>query len=390
MKALDRVKQAHIAIMRHKKFCAFSGVLACGKVSVDPQCPSAATNGWDVVYGKAFVDALNDQQLRLLVLHEAMHKAYQHLMVWRNLYDKNPQLANLAADHFVNLTLMDTDANEGFLQMPSVGVQPEAKYRGWSVKQIFDDLMKNPPPQKKGGGQGQGDGQQGLDTHDWDGAGKTPADEQVKQGEEIQRAMRQGEMLAKKIGKGSGDATGVFGDLLTPKVNWRQVLRDFITEYCSGRDESSWRKPNRRYLADDIYMPSLVGETLAELVVVFDTSGSCFGSDEMTRFVSELGTVISTVKPNKCHVLYTDTRVAGHQTFEDGQFAVQDLKVKGGGGTHLPVAFDYCAEKRIVPTACVVLSDMYTDFGSPPPYPVLWASTTNKKAPWGTNINIAD
>jgi len=75
------------------------------------------------------------------------------------------------------------------------------------------------------------------------------------------------------------------------------------------------------------------GITITELVIGFDTSGSVFGGDEMTRFVSELRTIIEQVKPGKVHVIYWDTEVAGHQTFEDGQFAVQDLKIKGGGGT---------------------------------------------------------
>jgi hypothetical protein len=30
MTPIDRIKKAHVSIMRHKRFCAFSGVLACG------------------------------------------------------------------------------------------------------------------------------------------------------------------------------------------------------------------------------------------------------------------------------------------------------------------------------------------------------------------------
>jgi len=389
MTPLDRIKRAHISIMRHKKFCAFAGLLACGKVEVIESVPTACTDGWNVRYGPGFVTSLNDQQLRLLVLHEALHKAYQHLTTWRTLYDENPRSANIAADHFVNLSLMDTDAGEGFIAMPDVGVQPEERFRGMSVKQIYDALKQEQPPQS-GKGEGEpgepGEPGEGLDSHDWEGAGK----QDEAQAKEIQRAIRHGEMIAKKIGKGKGGSDGVFGDLLTPKVDWRKVLREFVTENCAGRDESSWRRPNRRFLADDIYMPSMEGVTMTELVVVFDTSGSCFGGEEMTRFATELSAVLEQVKPTKTHVLYTDTAVAGHQTFESGQFAVQDLKVKGGGGTHLPVAFDYCKEKGISPTAAIVLTDMYTDFSTAPSFPTLWASTTpHICAPYGVTIDIS-
>lgn len=383
MNTLDRIKKAHIAIMRHKKFCAYSGLLACGKVTIDPDLPSACTDGWNVAYGPGFVDSLTDAQLRLLVLHEATHKAYRHLIVWKTLSKENPRLANIAADHFVNLALMETDAGEGFIEMPKLGIQPDSQYHGMSVKQIYDLLKQD------GEGEGEGSGE-GLDAHDWDGAqnGEDNAKESERRAEEIQRAIRQGQMLQKKIGKGAGGSDGVFGDLLTPKVDWRKVLREFVTEFCAGRDESTWRKPNRRYLADDIYMPSMIGTTMESLVIGFDTSGSCFGGDEMTRFVSEIASIIEQVKPAKCHVIYWDSSVRGEQVFEDGQFAVQNLKPRGGGGTDGSVLFDYLREKAINPSAVVQFSDGYVGDWGRSDWPTLWALTSNITAPFGTTINI--
>jgi hypothetical protein len=170
MNAQDRIKKAHISIMRHKVFCAFSGVLACGKVEVNDTTPTACTNGWDVSYGTQFVDSLDDAELRFVVLHETIHKSYQHLNVWRNLWDENKQLANIACDHFVNLALVDTDNGEGFLKMPKVGIQPEPQFRGWSVKQIYDHLKQEQDEDDEQ--QGQGDGS-GLDDHDFEGAGSS-------------------------------------------------------------------------------------------------------------------------------------------------------------------------------------------------------------------------
>jgi predicted metal-dependent peptidase len=180
----------------------------------------------------------------------------------------------------------------------------------------------------------------------------------------------------------------MFGDLLAPKVDWRKALRDFITETCSGRDESSWAKPNRRFLADDVYMPSMMGVTLRELVVGFDTSGSIFGGSEMTRFVSEIKTIVEQVKPSKVHVIYWDTAIVGHQTFEDGQFAVQDLKPKGGGGTDGAVLFEFLRKKKITPDAIVQFTDGYVGDWGTTDVPTLWAITTDMKAPFGTTIQL--
>jgi predicted metal-dependent peptidase len=230
-----------------------------------------------------------------------------------------------------------------------------------------------------------------MDEHDWE-SGSAPSEaEQEAQGKEIDRAMRQGEIMRSKMqGKGSKGQSGVFGDLLTPVVDWRKVLRDFITETCAGRDESTWRKPNRRYIGDDVYMPSMMSNTMRELVVGFDTSGSCFGGADMARFVSEIKVIIEDVKPSKCRIIYWDTEVRGEQVFEDGLFAVQSLKPRGGGGTDGSVLFDYLRDKQISPDAIVQFSDGY--FTGFPEYntPTLWALTSTVQAPWGTTIHLGD
>lgn len=384
MSVPDRIKRAHIAIMQHKVFAGYSGVLACGKVKFDENIPTACTNGWDVTYNPKFVEEHmpTDPELRFLVLHEATHKAFRHLHVWNDIHRENHQLANIAADLFVNLALVDADKGEGFVKMPKLGIQPDPQYRGMSVGQIYQKLKDNPP---SGGGDG-------MDEHDWEDARDgASAEEAQKRADEIQRALRQGEMLRKKLaGKGAGSEDGIFGDILAPKVDWKKALRDFIQETCAGRDEATWRRPNRRYLSQDIYMPSMQGVTLNELVIGFDTSGSVFGGDEMTRFVSELKVIIEQVKPSKCHVIYWDTAVAGHQTFEDGQFAVQNLKVKGGGGTDGSVLFDYLRGKNLNPQAIVQFTDGYVGNWGNTDIPTLWAITTNGiAAPFGTSIDLS-
>ena len=109
----------------------------------------------------------------------------------------------------------------------------------------------------------------------------------------------------------------------------------------------------------------------------------------MDRFVAEVTTIILDIKPSKCHVVYWDTEVAGHQTFEDGQFAVQNLKPMGGGGTDGSVLFDYLRDKRINPQAIVQFTDGYVGSWGQSDWPTLWAITTaGISAPFGTTIHI--
>jgi len=407
MNVQDRIRKAHVAIMSHKKWCAFSMLLACGKVEVRDDCPTAFTDGWNVTYGSKFVNGLTDPQIRLLVLHENTHKAYRHLTVYKDLSDIDRKLANIAMDHFVNLSLTDTDGGDGFIEMPECGIQPNPEYRGWSVKQIFDHLREEQEsggdgeggekPEDgddegnggNGGGNGGGDGG-GMDSHDWDNASSGDDKQDEARAKDIERAIRQGDALRKKMqGKGAGDADGVFGDLLKSKINWRDVLRQFLTATCSATGESTWSKPNRRMLASgDVYMPGDIGKTARHLVVVFDTSSSCFGTAEMTAFVSEMTSIVKTVKPKMTTALYVDWAVQGKQQFTNGQIAVQNITPKGGGGTDMTVGFKWCTENRVKPDAMIILTDGYTPFGQPPGYPVLWAITTDVIAPFGTTINI--
>jgi len=386
MNTTDRFNKARISIMRHPRFCRYSGVMACGTTKLTTDVRTACTDGWNTYFNPEFFKDFTDPQLRLLILHEQQHKAYRHNVVWRTLWREDSRLANIAADHFVNLSLIEMDNGEGFLSMPAVGVQPDPQYHGWSVIQIYKHLKENPPPDAGG-----------LDDHDWEAVDGDPSDAQAQQEldqvrlRQIDQALRQGEILAKRRAQALGLTADLgFDGLLHPKVDWRRALREFVSEHCAGTDESTWRRPSRRYLAHDIYMPSMQGTTMTRLAVVLDTSGSCFNSTEATRFVSELAAIIEQVNPATIDVLYVDTQVASHQTFENGQFAVAELKPRGGGGTDLPVAFDYLLKHQIKPDACVVLTDGETPFGQPPGYPVLWAVTSNVRSPHGTTVYIGD
>jgi len=391
MKPEDRIKRALIAIMRHPKFCAYSGVLACGKRTITTAVPTAATDGFNTMFNPDFVDKLSDPELRLLVLHEALHIAFRHLRVWKPLWDQHRMLANVAADHFVNLGLILDDNGEGFLKMPAMGVQPDMKYKGWSVRMIFDDLMQQAQQQGGGGGGGDPDDPDdggGFDQHDWESAAAQDADAAQAQAQEIDRALRQGEMIAKKRGQGRG-SSALLAELLQPKVDWRQQLREFVQEQCQGRDESTWRKPNRRYIGDDVYMPSMISETMGELVVGMDTSGSVYTSGTVSQFASEIAAIVEQVKPSKVRVLYWDVDVRAEQVFEDGQFAFAALKPSGGGGTDGSAVSRYLAENHITPAAIVQLTDGYVGDWGTQIAPTLWVITERHiSAPLGRTVHM--
>jgi predicted metal-dependent peptidase len=385
-----KLKTARVALMRDDKFKALGGVMMLGKVEVVDNIPTACTNGRDELYGRAFINKLNPKALAFVNAHEVMHKAYRHLTVWRKLYEEDRKLANMACDYVINNMLVQLDPNETVIAMPRdenqrfIGLY-DPRFNGMSAKQVFDILKQE---KEKGGG---GGGEGGLDEHDWEGAADIPAEERKQLEEDIERALRQGLMA----GKANGGLERGIGELLRPKVDWREELREFIKSICAGRDTSSWRKPNRRFLHSDIYLPSMISERVGEIVVGIDTSGS-IGGDILTTFLSEVKSIAEDVKPDKLHLLYWDHSVAAHEVYDEGSMGslVQSTKPKGGGGTSPSCVSNYIKDKNLKPECIIILTDgeVGNDWGTWDA-PVLWViKHPNKKitAPVGKTINIEE
>lgn len=376
--AEQRIERCHVGLMKHPNFVAYSGLLMIGGVSVKDTCPTAYTNGRDVTYGRGFVDSLDDDaELRGVILHETKHKMYRHLTTWQSLWKQNRQVANMACDYVINLEIKDEEEKSGkYVLLPKCGLYDE-KYRGMSSKEVFDQLMLNPPP-PDGGGQGDGDG--GIDEHGWEEA-QEMSEEAVKElAKEIDSAIRQGAILAGKVG---GNVDRSFTDLMSSEVDWKEALREFVSTVCNGKDDSTWRRPNRRWLQHDIYMPSTVSESMGRLCIAVDTSGS-IGGDDINKFLSEVVSVMNNVNPELVDLLYWDGEVAGHEVYGvgEGDKLMASTKPKGGGGTSPSCITRYLKDKDIKPEACVVLTDGYVggDWGGDWSCPVLWAIVGGCKA----------
>ena len=397
-----KVQKAKISLMRSPKFALLSGVLMVGKTRVDDDIPTAATNGRDERYGREFVKRLKDQELNFVVAHEASHKMYRHLTTWRKLHDESHHLANAACDYVINLMLKDMDPEGKLIQMPKwdkdmpeigkkrgdpMGLIDE-RFRGMNTKQVFDILKE-----EDDGSGGDGDG---MDFHDWADAQGMSEEEKKQLLKEIDQAIRQGQMAHQKLaGKGAGGLNRELDELMAPKVDWREVLREFVKSACRANDTSSWRRVNRRFLSTGTYMPSMIGEKVGHLVIGIDTSGS-IGGPELAEFLSEVKCIAEDVNPEKVDLLYWDCEVAGHETYEANNVRdiVQSTKPRGGGGTSPSCITEYLKEKKIDPECIIILTDGYvgSDWGGDWTRPVLWCITGGNEvtAPNGKTIHIKD
>ena len=382
----QRVQKAVIDIMANPKYIALAGVLMIGTRRVEPdasKCPTAYTNGKDEVYGADFIENMNDRQLRFLVLHEVYHKLYRHLTTWQHLYNENAQLANMACDYVINIKLTDDNADlfatmDGPLEVGCF----DDKYRGWDSARVYSDLKKQQQQQQndpQGGVSDDTNTGTGFDVHDWEGAKEMTAEEQRELARDIDEAIRQGALVAGKTGSG-GDRDML--ELLKPQVDWREVLRDFVQTTCQGNDYSTWRRPNRRYIGAGVYMPSGISESIGEIVVAIDTSGS-IGARELSAFLAEIKAVADTVHPEAIRILYWDTAVCGDERYvgSEADNIMQSTKPKGGGGTDVRCVPQYIQDEQIKAQAVIVLTDGYIFGGwGQWQHPVLWTMLDNQNA----------
>ena len=426
----QRLQKCVVDIMRHPRYMWSAGVLMLGKLEVVEDIPTARTNGIDVQFGRAFIQSLTDAQLRFVLLHELYHKIYKHLTTWRWMYDKDAELANASCDFNINGKLVDENKKpdyringrmEQFATMPTnsdgerIGLFDE-RYRvkdGWmDSAAIFKQLYKE---RRGGGGTGRGAGDddttanqnvkeggaevtngqpsnslpQGFDEHDWEGAQKIPTEEQKKNVREIDEALRQGAMAAGKMGSGGNRS---LEELLAPQVDWQEVMRAFVNDVCRGNHFSTWKKPNRRYIGANIFMPSGISETVEDLVCSIDTSLS-IQQWHITLFLSELADLCETVRPNRVRLLYWDTQVCGEEIYEGEEIDSirTSTKPKGGGGTSIRCVTNYYKAHDIRPTASIVFTDGYLggDWGDWDT-PLLWCLLNNNaaKPPIGSYVHI--
>jgi predicted metal-dependent peptidase len=364
--AEQRLSKAIVKIMGEPRYTALAGVMMIGDKTVADDVQTAYTNGRDDKFGRAFVEKLTDPELRFLVLHETYHKLYKHLTTWRALWDEDSKLANMACDYVINQKIAD-DCADGFATMPEGGLL-DARFRDMTAAQVFKILRDEGDESEDSDGGGNGDG--GMDEHGWEDAKEMTAEESQALERDIDEAIRQGALAAGKI---KGASTRDIDALLKPQVDWREVLRDFITSTCSGGDYSTWARPNRRYMGAGVYMPSGISESVDELVLAIDTSGS-IGQRTLTTFLSEVKGVVDAVKPSRVRVLYWGSRVVADEVYDLSSMdrLIQSTNPRGGGGTEPQCVPDYMAEHKINPQAVVVLTDGYIAEWGLWEHPLLW------------------
>ncbi len=368
MSKIDNITKAKAQLVVEQPF--FASLLLGMEMSPDESIPTFATNGEWIKYNPKWAATLSLPETVFVLAHEVMHCVFQHM------YRKNKRHHlkwNIAGDYIIN----------DLLKTEKIGIMPKGclddsnlVQKGKGTTEGVYNLLPEPPKDQKPGDPG------GPLDDVQDGA-KDEAEASQKEAEMKVRVM-QAQNAAKACGKVSAGIERLVGEFTKPKIDWKNVLRHFLTE--KAKIELSYAKPKRRWLGDDIILPSLSGERVGSIVIAIDCSGSIC-QDVLKAFGSEIKGIIEDVSPLMTHVIYFDSEVLRKESFSpDDNFTI---KAVGGGGTAFSPIFKRIDKDDIQPVGCVVLTDLQcSDFGKVPGYPVLWTSTDLDKAPFGEVVKL--
>ena len=325
-------------------------------INADEWCPTAATDGRRFYYNSEFVNGLPLKQLEFLVGHEVLHAVYDHMGRRGN---RDPKLWNIADDYCVNWDLVEQRVGD---KIP-VALY-DAKYKGMSAEEVYDDLYENADKinidelmkrlldEHMDGDEGDGD-----KDGDKPGNGRPKLSEAEKK--EIRDEIKEA-VLAAAQASGAGNLPGgvkrMIKDLVEPVMDWRELLQQQIES--TVKSDFTWARPSRRSWHMDAVMPGMKPGEQIDVVIGIDTSGSITDKD-LKVFLSEIKGIMEAYDEYKITVMGWDTEVHNVGVFNsDNLEDIASFEPGGGGGTDPHCVWKYLQDNDIEPKKLI----MFTDF----------------------------
>lgn len=375
------------------------------RFGVDGQLNTACTDGDRLYWCAEWFDTLPDQVLVTLLAHEVCHCLLGH--IWRLPPSGGDQgLANEAADHAVNLMLKEFGATVTAKRLADPFPFPadapglcDPQYANMSEEAIYAKLASRPQNPKGGNkpGRGQGAGGKGKPGSGQGGSNQNPSNGQPEpfgqfkpkpgaspsQGKKLHNDWQGTLIQSVAAMKGRGDLPAglerLVDGLVSPQVDWWQILRSWLREQCS--DDWNFLEPAMELSDSGFMLPSLKSEKMGPVVFATDTSGS-IDQAMLAQFQSEKQACLDEMRPSRLLDIYCDSKV---QLVED--YALGDVikrQCPGGGGTSFAPVWKELQKRGVAPKCLVYLTDLDGDFGDDPGYPVIWIHwTKGGTAPFG-------
>jgi len=327
-------------------------------VNADDWCNTAATDGRKFYYNSQFVNKMPLKQVEFLFGHEVLHAVYDHM---GRRGDRDPKIWNIADDFCVNSDLIDQKIGD---RITVCGMLYDAKYRGMSAEEVYEDLMansnkinlsellKNVLDEHLDGDEGDGEGE--GDQEGKNGRPRLSDTERRAIRDEIKEAMLQAAQAAGAGNLPSG-VKRLVKDLTEPKIGWKELLEQQIQSTI--KSDFTWARPSRRGWHMDAILPGMKpGETI-DVCIGIDQSGSITSRDSQI-FLSEIKGIMESYDEYNIRVWCFDTEIYNDQTFNtDNLNDIMRYEPSGGGGTLFEANWEYMKANSIEPKKFIMFTD---------------------------------
>lgn len=338
--------------------------------------PRAGTDGRHLYINPTWFGSLDLDERVFVLAHEVSHVIFEHVPRNKMYMDRgvgpdlkawSPNRWNQATDYIIN----DWLAKSNVGRMPMGGLH----HPNYGADDLADDVYLKVPDDPDG------------NANNWDQHMPPDPNAPPAAKSQVQRAVQSAANVAKQQGNAPAGMERLVDDICEPQVDWKERVK-LALHRVAGKDASTWARPNRRRLAvyPHVYWPGTESYQVGTIAMFVDTSGSV-SDNEMSHFFGEMAAILTELRPQLAMVGSCDTECHGPDEILDVN-ELLEYKPKGGGGTHMPAIFEKLEKEDIRPDACIILTDMYTDFGDAPGYPVIWVATSDKVAPHGETIPI--
>jgi len=347
-----------------------------------------------LIINPEFWDSLSDNHKQGLILHEAKHIVFGHLLLRDDF--SNHKLANVAMDCELNQYIEPHLLPDGAILPKTLEEQlgiflTERAGTHYYYNAIQEELEKqqgqgNPDKDCNGG---EGDGlPDTLDDHStWDEINENMSEAErklvQKQSEHIIKEAA--EQTLKSHGTLPGKVSEIYERITKveeAKFNWKAYLRQFVNGSIRSTMKTSRKKLNRRLERENI--PGKKYLRKINMLVGIDTSGSV-SNKELNEFMNE----IHHIHKNGAEVtiVQCDTEINSIDKFDPKM----DIEIKGRGGTYFDPVIEYYNKNRNTHTCLVYFTDGEAYCNVKPQGKMLWVmssvSQMNDELP-GTKIKL--
>lgn len=350
----------------------YAHILLQLKVSFNKEFPTAGVYIKDstvnMIIGENFFRKLTEDQRIFILMHEMAHIILGHLGEERKPNKEDHKIANIAMDTaiheiltqakvlFKNSTDMSPCTVESLRELcedPTIKSNETSEYYFTKLKNLKDKIKEKIMSMSD------------FDEHGFNQDGEGISDSDVG------KAITVGLLENAKKSAGAGDIPGqaslTIEKFKKSKLNWRAILRRYVTSSVDHTYKITRNKRNKRY---GFMVPGKRRQFLPTVAFIVDTSGS-MTKDMLESAVAEMEKLEK--QGFEIWIIEADASVQ-KKAYEFNKKNFKEFS--GGGGTLYQPALDEAA--RIKCDVAVYVTDMDpADNPIKPKFPVIWLKTAN-------------